>query len=87
LRGPFVLGKLVGKHMQDSGRRGSIIHVSSVGGQLAVELQAAYCISKAGLDMLTKTMAIALAPYGIRVNAVGPGPVATQMTAGLQQYP
>ncbi|MES2025619.1 MAG: SDR family oxidoreductase [Pseudomonadota bacterium] len=87
LRGPFVLGKLVGKHMQESGRHGSIIHVSSVGGQLAVDMQSAYCVSKAGLDMLTKVMAVALAPYGIRVNAVGPGPVDTQMTAGLRQHP
>ncbi|MDO9598996.1 MAG: SDR family oxidoreductase [Azoarcus sp.] len=87
LKGPFVLGKLVGKHMIDTGRRGAIIHVSSVGGKLAVDTQAAYCVSKAGLDMLTKVMATALAPHGIRVNAVAPGPVDTRMTAGLQQQP
>jgi NAD(P)-dependent dehydrogenase (short-subunit alcohol dehydrogenase family) len=87
LKGPFELGKLVGKHMADTGRRGAIVHVSSVGGRLAVELQAAYCISKAGLDMLTKVMSIALAPHGIRVNGVGPGPVDTAMTAGLASHP
>ncbi|RJF92745.1 SDR family oxidoreductase [Noviherbaspirillum saxi] len=87
LRGPFVLGKLVGRHMRETRRKGSIIHVSSVGGKLAVDMQAAYCISKAGLDMLTKVMAVALAPHGIRVNAVGPGPVQTQLTAGLQSQP
>ena len=87
LRGPFVLGKAVGKHMQDTGRKGSIIHISSVGGQLGVDMQSAYCVSKAGLDMLTKVMATALAPCGIRVNGVGPGPVDTQMTAILKQHP
>lgn len=87
LRGPFVLGKLVGKHMMDSGRKGAIVHVSSVGGTLAVDMQAAYCVSKAGLDMLTKVMAVALAPYGVRVNAVAPGPVATDMTVGVQANP
>lgn len=87
LRGPFVLGKRVGLHMLQTGRKGAIIHVSSVGGTLAVDKQAAYCVSKAALDMLTKVMAVALAPHGIRVNAVGPGPVATDMTAGLQQHP
>ena len=87
LKGPFELGKLVGKHMADTGRRGAIVHVSSVGGRLAVESQAAYCISKAGLDMLTKVMSIALAPHGIRVNGVGPGPVETAMTARLASHP
>ncbi|MDX9741745.1 MAG: SDR family oxidoreductase [Gammaproteobacteria bacterium] len=87
LKGPFMLGKLIGKHMIDTGRRGSIIHISSVGGQLAVDTQSAYCVSKAGLDMLTKVMAVALAPHGIRVNAVAPGPVDTGMTAGLQRQP
>jgi NAD(P)-dependent dehydrogenase (short-subunit alcohol dehydrogenase family) len=50
-------------------------------------MQSAYCVSKAGLDMLTKVMATALAPYGIRVNGVGPGPVDTEMIAILKQHP
>lgn len=87
LRGPFLLGKAVAKHMMDSGRCGSIIHVSSVGAVLGVPQQAAYCVSKAGLAMLTKEMAISLAPHGIRVNAVGPGPIATDLTAPLQANP
>jgi len=53
------------------------------GGVLAVAESPAYCVSKAGLGMLTKTMALALAPHGIRVNAIGPGPTTTPMTANL----
>jgi NAD(P)-dependent dehydrogenase (short-subunit alcohol dehydrogenase family) len=87
LKGPFMIGQRVGEHMRETGRSGSIIHISSVGARLAVESQSAYCISKAGLDMLTKVMAISLAPHGIRVNAVGPGPVETAMTAGLLAQP
>jgi NAD(P)-dependent dehydrogenase (short-subunit alcohol dehydrogenase family) len=87
LRGPFVLGKAVGRHMRETGRTGAIVHISSVGGTLGVDRQSAYCVSKAGLDMLTKVMATALAPYGIRVNGVAPGPVETEMTAVLQQQP
>lgn len=87
LRGPFVLGKAVGRHMRETGRTGAIIHISSVGGTLGVDRQSAYCVSKAGLDMLTKVMATALAPYGVRVNGVAPGPVDTEMTSVLQQQP
>ncbi|WP_075790712.1 SDR family NAD(P)-dependent oxidoreductase [Massilia putida] len=87
LRGPFVLGKAVGRHMRETGRSGAIVHISSVGGTLGVDRQSAYCVSKAGLDMLTKVMATALAPHGIRVNGVAPGPIDTEMTAVLQQQP
>lgn len=84
LRGPFLLGKAVAKHMKDSGRRGSIVHVTSVAGVLGLPTQTAYCASKAGLGMMTKSMSVALAPFSIRVNAVAPGPIATEMTAPLQ---
>lgn len=87
LRGPFLLGKAVARHMKDTGRPGAIIHVSSVGAVLGVPTQTAYCVSKAGLGMLTKEMALSLAPYGIRVNAVAPGPIATALTAPLQANP
>jgi len=80
LRGGFVLGKAVAKHMIETGREGAIIYVSSVGAELGVPTQAPYCVSKAGLGMLTKTLALSLAPHNIRVNAVGPGPVRTAMT-------
>lgn len=82
LKGPFLLGQLVARHMLATGRRGAIVHVSSVGGMLAVPQVPSYCVSKAGLGMLTKVMAVTLAPQGIRVNAVAPGPTNTAMQAG-----
>jgi NAD(P)-dependent dehydrogenase (short-subunit alcohol dehydrogenase family) len=85
LIGPFLIAKAVAARMVEQGRKGAIIHVSSVGGQLGVADSWPYCTSKAGLDMLTKTMALALAPHGIRVNAIGPGPIDSQMTAHLPE--
>lgn len=84
LRGPLMLGQAVAQHMLDTGRQGSITHISSVGGELAVPEVPSYCISKAGLDMLTKLMAVTLAPQGIRVNAVAPGPTRTRMQSGVE---
>lgn len=83
LTGGFVLGKVVARHMIATGREGSIIFISSVGAVLAVPTQAPYCVSKAGLGMLAKSMALSLAPHNIRVNAVGPGPIKTAMTAPI----
>lgn len=85
LVGPFLIGKAVAARMVETKRRGAIINVSSVGGQLGVAESWPYCTSKAGLDMLTKTQALALAPYGIRVNAIGPGPTESPMTTHLPE--
>jgi NAD(P)-dependent dehydrogenase (short-subunit alcohol dehydrogenase family) len=85
LIGPFLIGKAVAARMVEEKRQGSIINVSSVGGQLGVAESWPYCTSKAGLDMLTKTMALALAPHGVRVNAIGPGPTDSPMTAHLPE--
>jgi NAD(P)-dependent dehydrogenase (short-subunit alcohol dehydrogenase family) len=85
LIGPFLIGKAVGARMVQAKRKGSIINISSVGGQLGVAESWPYCTSKAGLDMLTKTMALALAPHGIRVNAIGPGPTDSPMTSHLPE--
>jgi NAD(P)-dependent dehydrogenase (short-subunit alcohol dehydrogenase family) len=85
LVGPYLMGKAVARRMVAAGRRGAIIHISSVGAVLGVAESYAYCVSKAGLGMLTKTMALALAPYGIRVNAIGPGPTHSPMTEHLPE--
>jgi glucose 1-dehydrogenase len=79
LKGAFVIGKLVARHMLDTERRGSIVYVGSVGGMLAVPPQIGYSVSKAGLSMLAKAMAVTLAPRGIRVNCLAPGPINTEM--------
>jgi NAD(P)-dependent dehydrogenase (short-subunit alcohol dehydrogenase family) len=85
LIGPYLMGKAVARRMVEAGRKGSIINISSVGGVLGVAESYAYCTSKAGLNMLTKTMALALAPHGIRVNGIGPGPTDSPMTAHLPE--
>jgi NAD(P)-dependent dehydrogenase (short-subunit alcohol dehydrogenase family) len=85
LIGPFLIGKSVAARMVAAKRAGSIINISSVGGQLGVADSWPYCTSKAGLDMLTKTMALALAPRGIRVNGVGPGPTDSPMTSHIPE--
>jgi NAD(P)-dependent dehydrogenase (short-subunit alcohol dehydrogenase family) len=53
--------------------------MSSVNGVVAIPNQVPYCVSKGGLDQLTKVMALSLAPYGIRVNAIGPGSIMTDI--------
>lgn len=77
LRTPFVL-------MQSAlpsiiARRGNIVNVSSVTGLRAFPGVLAYCVSKAGLDQLTRCAALELAPKGVRVNAVNPGVVITEI--------
>lgn len=85
LVGPYLMGKAVARRMVEAQRPGVIIHISSVGAVLGVPESYAYCVSKAGLGMLTKTMALALAKHGVRVNAIGPGPTESPMTAHLPE--
>ena len=61
---------------------GAIVHVSSLAGQLASPEVAAYSISCAALDQLTRTLAVTLAPHGVRVNGVAPGGVMTDALKG-----
>ena len=79
LRGPLLLAQGVARKMLAERRAGVIVFVSSVAAVLASPEQSAYCISKAGLGMLVKLMGVELASHGIRVNAVAPGPVRTEM--------
>jgi len=65
------------------GGGGSIVHVSSTLGQRPARGRAVYAATKAALDSLTRTLALELAPQGVRVNAVAPGVVETDMTRGL----
>ncbi|GAB2961765.1 SDR family oxidoreductase [Amycolatopsis acidiphila] len=77
LKSVFLLIKQIAPLMKDHG--GSIINVSSVGGLVAFANMAAYGAAKGGLAMFSKAAAVDLAPYGIRVNAICPGVVDTQM--------
>ncbi|MCF8026296.1 MAG: SDR family oxidoreductase [Desulfobacteraceae bacterium] len=82
LKGYFRLSKLVGKVMQKQ-QFGYIINISSAGGVSPAEGLGPYCISKAGINMLTKQMAMELGPYNVRVNAIAPRIVKTEFSKAL----
>jgi 3-oxoacyl-[acyl-carrier protein] reductase len=80
LTGTFLCSQHAARGMA-ARRSGKIINIASLSGQRAGTGRAAYGASKAGVTMLTKVMAVELAPYGITVNEIAPGPVNTEMTA------
>ena len=80
LDGAFLCGQAAARRMVSAGRGGRIINVTSVHEHVPLEGSSAYCAAKGGLGLLTKVMALELAPHGITVNAVAPGEVATPMT-------
>ena len=80
LKGSFLMGQAVAREMARSGK-GSIINMSSVNGVLAIPSIASYNVSKGGINQLTRVMALALVDKGIRVNAVAPGTIATELAA------
>ena len=82
LKGYFLVSKSVAKAMVEQGQGGSIIHMSSVNGLSAEAEIAHYNVSKGGINMLTKSMALELAKYGIRVNAILPGFIDTRLNRG-----
>jgi 3-oxoacyl-[acyl-carrier protein] reductase len=80
LTGAFLCAQSAARVMVHQGS-GRIINIESLSGQRGGTGRAAYGASKAGLSMLTKVMAVELAPHGITVNGIAPGPVNTEMTA------
>lgn len=82
LRAPFLLGQSAAKAMIAQGRGGAIVNMSSVNAILAIPGSVGYAVSKGGMKQLTAVMAISLIPHGIRVNAIGPGTILTDMARG-----
>jgi NAD(P)-dependent dehydrogenase (short-subunit alcohol dehydrogenase family) len=83
LRGTYLCSKYIGKQMIGSGG-GSIINISTTAGMKGVPRAPAYCASKAGIILLTKSLAIEWAQYRIRVNAIAPHYLETELTSGLR---
>ncbi|WP_019560988.1 SDR family NAD(P)-dependent oxidoreductase [Caldimonas manganoxidans] len=79
LKGAFLMGQACARQMVRQGQGGAIINMSSVNGVMAIPSIASYNVSKGGIDQLTRVMALALADHGIRVNAVAPGTIATEL--------
>jgi len=78
LKGAFLVGQAVARAMVSTGG-GAIVNMSSVNGVMAIPSIASYNASKGGVNQLTRVMALALADHQIRVNAVGPGTIATEL--------
>ena len=74
----FLCGQAAAREMVKQGS-GAIINMSSVNAELAIPNQVPYVVSKGGVNQLTKVMALSLAPYGIRVNGIGPGTILTEL--------
>ncbi len=87
VKGPFFLSTALAKNWLRAGTRGSIVNVASQAGIVAIEERASYGASKAGLIHLTKVLALEWAREGIRVNAVAPTFVRTELTASTLDRP
>ena len=79
LKGAFLTGQAAARQMVAQGGGGTIINMSSVNAVMAIPNITPYVVSKGGINQLTKVMAISLADKGIRVNAIGPGSIMTEV--------
>ncbi|MGJ8569094.1 MAG: SDR family NAD(P)-dependent oxidoreductase [Hoeflea sp.] len=91
LKGTLLCGQAVARHMVEqiaNGEQpGSIVNMSSINDTFAIANQVPYSVSKGGVSQLTRVMALSLATHGIRVNAVGPGSIMTDMLASVANNP
>lgn len=87
LTGTWLGCQLAARQMIEQGRGGRIINISSVHEDITMPTNAAYCASKGGMRMLTRTIAVELAQYGITVNDVCPGAVDTPIDAPVKRDP
>lgn len=87
LCGAFIALQRAANAMVNAGVEGAIVNMSSINAVVSIPAIPAYCASKGGVMQLTKASALALAPHNIRVNAVGPGSIDTEMMAGVNANP
>jgi NAD(P)-dependent dehydrogenase (short-subunit alcohol dehydrogenase family) len=87
LSGAFLCAQRAARRMAEAGSGGRIINITSVHEHIPRTGASAYCASKGGLGLLTKVMAMELAEYGITVNAIAPGEIATPMTGAEDTDP
>ncbi|MBK1671225.1 dehydrogenase [Rhodovibrio sodomensis] len=87
LKGVFLLGQAAAKQMVAQGGGGTLINMSSVNAVVAIPQIAPYVTAKGGINQLTKAEALALAPHGIRANAIGPGSIGTDMVRQVNSDP
>ncbi len=85
LKGMFMMAKAAGRSMKAHGRGGAIINIASILGLRQAGGVLPYAVSKAGVIQMTKTLALEWARYGIRVNAIAPGYVDTELNSGFWQ--
>jgi NAD(P)-dependent dehydrogenase (short-subunit alcohol dehydrogenase family) len=79
LKGVFLTGQAAARQMAAQGTGGTIVNMSSVNAVMAIPSITPYVVAKGGVNQLTKVMALALADKGIRVNAIGPGSIMTEV--------
>ena len=84
LTGVMLTNKVMARLMIEGGVKGTIVNIASVAARRPLVGAADYCVSKAGVEMLTKVLSLELMPHEIRVNSIGPGFVETPMTANLR---
>lgn len=83
LNGVMLANQASARAMIESGNGGAIVNIASAAAKVPLNGAVDYCVSKAGVWMLTKAFALEMAEHGIRVNAIGPGFIETPMTAGM----
>jgi len=80
LSGMFYCSQAVARQMMMQNEGGNILNITSIYGLVAAPMRAAYCVSKAGANMLTRVLAIEWSKYNINVNAIAPGYIRTEFT-------
>ena len=83
LKGAFFVTQAFARHLLDDKRPGRIINISSVHEELPFPGFSAYCLSKGGMQLLTRNLAVELGPYGITVNGIAPGAIITEINRPL----